>query len=164
MPITKDENHIPKLKAKLKQLGNKKVRVGILGENELLMIGIVNEFGSKIKVTSKMRGYLGSQGLHLKKGTTHITIPERAFLRKAFDDASTPEVIRNAALKVLDDLDNLSRIPEAVGIKMTGIIRAKIKSNIQPPNHPFTTMQKDGKNKTLIDSGRLGQGISHKVV
>jgi phage gpG-like protein len=39
-----------------------------------------HELGAHIKVTPKMRGYLHSIGIHLKPSTTHITIPQRAFL------------------------------------------------------------------------------------
>ena len=46
---------------------------------------------------------------------------------------------------------------------MTAEIQKKIKSNIQPQNSPITTEMKGGKTKTLIDTGRLGQSVTHKI-
>ena len=40
-------------------------------------VAIIHEWGMTIKVTDKMRGYLASQGFHLKKSTKVITIPAR---------------------------------------------------------------------------------------
>lgn len=44
-------------------------------------LGAIHEFGATINVTKKMRNYLHSQGLHLKKDTTSVVIPTRSFLR-----------------------------------------------------------------------------------
>jgi len=44
-----------------------------------------HEYGADILVTDKMRGFLAASGLHLKKDTTHIVIPRRAFMRPASD-------------------------------------------------------------------------------
>ncbi|WP_456327779.1 phage virion morphogenesis protein [Archaeoglobus sp.] len=59
------------------------VKVGVFGEEAL--IASVHEFGCKIRVTEKMRKFLHAQGLHLRKDTEYITIPQRSFLRLGFD-------------------------------------------------------------------------------
>lgn len=164
MPITKDENHIPQLKMQIQKLANKKIQVGILGETDLLQIGIANEFGARIPVSPQMRKLFAVKGFPLKATTKFFIIPERSYLRTAFDDAKTPEEIYKVALKLLDNIDNPESVLDAIGIRMSDIIRAKIKSNIKPSNHPFTTLMKGGKNKTLINSGRLDQGITHNVI
>lgn len=60
-------------------LGGDVVEVGVFGGRA--GIADVHEFGKVINVTPKMRGYLNSIGIHLKKSTTKIIIPERSFLR-----------------------------------------------------------------------------------
>jgi len=60
------------------------VKVGVFGESAL--IASVHEFGAKIRVTEKMRKFLHAQGLHLRKATEHIVIPQRSYLRKTFDE------------------------------------------------------------------------------
>jgi phage gpG-like protein len=60
------------------------VKVGVFGESAL--VAAVHEFGCKIKVTEKMRRFLHTQGLHLRKDTEYITIPQRSYLRKTFDE------------------------------------------------------------------------------
>ena len=53
---------------------------------------------------------------------------------------------------------------DGIGLKMVSIVQKKIKSNIPPGNHPFTIEQKGGKDKTLVNTGRLGQSITHKII
>ena len=60
-------------------LGGDVIEVGVFGGRA--GIATVHEFGKVIDVTPKMRGYLNSIGIHLKKSTTKIIIPERSFLR-----------------------------------------------------------------------------------
>jgi len=158
-----DKNNIPKLKRKVKELTKRKIRIGVLGNQELAMVAGSNEYGIKIKVTEKMRKYLHILGLHLKKTTKFIIIPERSFLRKSFDDKKNISKVMNIAEGIFKN-ELVGRITNKIGVFMTGAIQNKIKSNIPPGNHPFTVTRKDGKNKTLVDKGRLGQGISHKVV
>lgn len=68
------------------------VKVGLLagkGGNEpvsenldMAGLGAVHEFGARIKVTDKMRGFFYYHfGVHLKKSTTEIIIPARSWLQ-----------------------------------------------------------------------------------
>lgn len=77
----------------MKDLGKSySIKVGIIGskaqekhpDSDLTNadLGAIHEFGATINVTDKMRRYLASQGLHLKKDTTQIVIPARSFLRE----------------------------------------------------------------------------------
>lgn len=45
-----------------------------------LKYAAIHQFGGDIKVTPKMRAYLHSQGIHLRKSTNAIHIPARPFL------------------------------------------------------------------------------------
>jgi phage gpG-like protein len=56
-------------------VGRRHMEIG----SRLVYAGIQN-FGGKIRVTPKMRGYLHWRGLHLKATTNHITIPKREYL------------------------------------------------------------------------------------
>ena len=67
------------------------IKVGWIGKNAgqkvegsdltVAELAAVHEFGCTITVTEKMRNYLHSQGLHLKKDTTTVVIPTRSMLR-----------------------------------------------------------------------------------
>lgn len=158
----KDTNNIPKLKKNLKKISGKKVEVGIFGK-ELALIAGVNEFGTKIKVTKKMRDYLRVKGLFLKKSTTKITIPERSYLRSSFDNKKNIDQAFKFAQKILDTNENINQALNSLGVKMSAIIKKKISSNIPPTNHPFSIEQKGGKNKTLIDKGVLLNSVRHEI-
>lgn len=58
----------------------------VQGKNGPVNIAAIHEYGCTIQVTPKMRGYLHSQGLHLKASTNFIRIPERSFLRSTIND------------------------------------------------------------------------------
>jgi len=163
MPI-KDINHIPKLKKRLKILKKKSIRVGILGDDELAMIGAVNEFGAKIKVTAKMRNFLASQGFYIKKNTVHIVVPERSFVRSTFDNKKVVKGVFRKVRNIVSIDTNLQKALDRAGLFMVSAIQKKIRSNIKPANHPYTVEKKGGKDKTLIHTGRLLQGITHQVV
>jgi hypothetical protein len=159
-----DKNDFPKIKQRVRELKRKQIQVGILGEQDLAMVAHVNEYGAKIGVTEKMRNYLNAMGLHLKATTKYIIIPERSFLRTSFDDRKNLNKVFGLAEDVFILDRTINDVCDRIGLFMTGAIQKKIKSNIPPGNHPFTTEQKGGKNKTLINTGRLGQGITHKIV
>ncbi len=73
------------------------------GEN-LVDIAWVHEFGCTIGVTEKMRAYLHSQGVNLKKSTRYIRIPERSFLRATLNDPTFREEIGGKYLDALKEL------------------------------------------------------------
>jgi len=162
MSKIKDTNNTPKLLKNLKQAANTKVEVGVFGKQIALIVG-VNEFGANIKVTKKMRGYLGALGLHLKKSTNKIKIPERSSLRSSFDNKKNIDQVFKFAQNVYDFNKDVNASMNALGVKMSAIIKKKISSNIPPSNHPFTIQQKGGKNKTLINRGVLLNSIRHEL-
>ena len=67
------------------------IKVGWIGKNAgqkvegsdltVAELAAVHEFGCTITVTEKMRNYLHSQGLHLRKDTMTVVIPTRSMLR-----------------------------------------------------------------------------------
>ena len=56
----------------------------LVGPTVTAFYGQIHEYGGKIRVTPRMRGYLAAvHGIHLKKDTSHITIPKRPFMGPA---------------------------------------------------------------------------------
>lgn len=162
-----DENNIPKLLKVLEALEGNKIEIGIFGSDDstILMIATVQEFGCKIDVTPKMRAYLHSQGLHLKASTKQITIPERSFIRSGFDEQK--DRYEKRAAKLLDKVLHLEMPVDTffntLGEYIAGQLQEYLTNIDRPPNHPFTIAQKQSSNP-LVDSGRMRQAISHRVV
>lgn len=163
----KDENHIPELLKVLNVLSRKTIQIGIFGEDDsqILMIASVNEFGCKIKVTPKMRNYLRAIGLPLKKDTEYINIPERSFMRSGFDDRRDDIRDRTISLLkkvILMELD-IDTFYNTIGEYAVSQLQSYLTSIDNPENHPYTVEHK-GSSNPLIDSGRLREAITFKVV
>lgn len=168
----KDTSNIPKHKKMLKELFSYKILIGIFGDSgsykegaDILLIANINEFGCQIKVTDKMRNYLRVIGLPLRKDTEHINIPERSFIRGGFD--SKQKDIESRAIYLLKkvllmELDVYSYF-DLLGDYIAGQLKDYMTDLNSPPNHPFT-IERKGSSNPLIDTGRLRQSITHKVV
>ena len=158
------KNDFPKMQANVQRLDGKKVSVGVLGGGEQTWLASINEYGCIIKVTDKMRKYLAATGLHLKATTTHITIPERAFLRNGYDE-SKDEVI-NAAEAVIGDVIggtmSEKQFFELIGLLLKSKIQDYARDLDSPPNHPYT-IERKGSNNPLVDSGDMIGAIDYKV-
>ena len=160
---TKKDN-FPKVQAALAELDGKKVSVGVLGGGENAWLASIHEYGCTIEVTPKMRNYLAATGLHLKKTTTHITIPERAFLRTGYDQ-SKDEIIKKAEAILQDVVGgkmSANQFLEMVGLIMKSRIQDYARDLDSPPNHPYTIKHK-GSSNPLVDSGDLIGAITYKV-
>lgn len=152
----RDNNRIPEIRSDLNRARNKKAKVGYVKDSELAMIASVHEYGARIKVTDKMRGYLAYQGLHLKAETTHIVIPERSFLRTGAD--LHQQDVQRKAEQLIDKviLGNVSveSFFEMLALELRGKIQEHAIDLNNPVNHPFTVAGK-GSNNPLVDSGGL---------
>lgn len=151
----------------LEELTTTYIEVGIFGEDdsEVLMIASVQEFGCQIKVTDKMRNYLHTIGMHLRKDTKYVNIPERSFVRAGYDQEK--EKIINEAEHLLEKVISLelpvSTFFEVLGEYIVGLIQRYLTDIKTPPNHPATIKNKESSNP-LIDTGRLRQSITYKVI
>lgn len=167
-----DDNQIPDILDAIQKISNLRIEVGVFGEEEsfLLMIANVHEYGMEIEVTEKMRRWYAlaasEVGLPpLRADTTHITIPERSFLRSTFDESEEKiaDIATNLISRVIAlEMDAQSAM-EKIGQFMVGEIQKKMRSVDSPPNHPLTTERK-GSSNPLIDTGRLRQSITYRVV
>lgn len=162
----KDTSNVDKLLKRLASLNKKTIEVGILGsaDSEILMIAGVNEFGQNITVTEKMRAYLHSIGIHLKKETTQIVIPERSFIRAGFD--SNKQDIQSQADKLVTKVIDMT-LDESSAAKLLGeIAKGKIQEfaiNLSSPKNSDITVEIKGSSNPLVDTGKMIDSISYKV-
>lgn len=136
------------------------VEVGVL-QGESKWLAAIHEYGLDIQVTDKMRKYLASQGLYLRKDTTHIHIPERSFLRTGYDK-NRDDVMEKAQRMLADvyagNMDEDALI-KGVGLELSSAIKDYAVELSEPANHPFTIEQK-GSSNPLVDTGDMIGGIT----
>lgn len=109
-----------------------------------------------------MRAFLHSQGLHLKKSTTHIKIPERSFLRNGHDD-NADRVLKQterALGQVIAGKMSEDDVLDLYGEQMATAIKNYMRDLSTPANHPFTIEQKGSSNPLVGTSGDLIESIT----
>ncbi|UED81077.1 hypothetical protein FH508_0004085 [Lysinibacillus sp. CD3-6] len=151
-----DNNRIPEIRRDLNKARSKKAKVGYVKDSEMAMIAAVHEYGARIKVTEKMRGYLAYHGLHLKAETTHIVIPERSFMRTGADlhQADVQRKAEQLIDKVIAGNLSVETFFEQLANELKGKIQEHAIDLNNPVNHPFTVSSK-GSSNPLVDSGGL---------
>lgn len=134
------------------------------GDSNNATIAAVHEFGATIKVTPKMRGFLGAAGLYLKKSTTQITIPERSFLRSTMQEhgKEAAALLAKSINEALFGDGDMRKPFDVTGRLLSGLAQKKIQSGISPANSDFTVKRKKSS-KPLIDQGQLLQSITWEV-
>lgn len=160
-----------KIVKELMALDNTYVKTGIQSNTEvpgksitMAQLGAVHEFGKDIAVTDRMRGYLHAIGIHLRKDTAFIHIPQRSFIRSAYDENES-DIKHNADIVVANILEgNMLRNQalDILGNYMQGLIQRKMVEGPFVPNSPMTIARK-GSSRPLIDTGRLRQSIRYKI-
>lgn len=158
------KNDLPRLEKEYSSLNGKKVQVGVLGGGENAWLAGIHEYGCNIPVTDKMRGWLGAHGLHLKKTTVEIHIPERSFLRTGYD-THKDEVLKQVDKLLIELCSGVTAelLCETIGQLLSSKIKDYIEELDQPANHPFTIGRKGSANP-LVDTGDLVGAVSYKVV
>ena len=156
------KDNISKTRRSIEGLNGKRVNVGVIGENAWL--AGIHEYGCRIKVTEKMRAWLHANGLHLRKETTEIVIPERGFLRNGFDECHK-EVI-NKTMRflpmVLDGNMSGEILCGFAGLELSIKIKEYSRELSNPANHPFTVARKGSANP-LVNTGNMINSISYEV-
>ena len=152
-----------KMVATAKSLNGARVHVGVLSGEHQWLAGI-HEYGCIIPVTPAMRGYLHSIGVHLKRSTTQIVIPERSFLRAGYDQ--NKDDVLDRADKLLPDvlLGTLSedKFLEIVGTLLRDAIKEYAIDLSHPPKKPWPASD-PSKNNPLIQTGAMVGGIEYEV-
>ena len=167
----KDENNTQKYLQVVEELATTKLQIGIFAKDSkgekpnIMMLAMVHEYGIDIKVTEKMRAYLHSQGMHLKKDTKKIKIPERSFIRGGFDtnQKNINREVEKLLPKVLDLKLSVKAFYNTIGALLVGMIEEYMTDLSDPPNHPYT-VKKKGSSNPLINTGDLRQRITYKVL
>ncbi len=155
-------NKIPKMVENVGGLGGRKVEVGAFEGDHAWLAGI-HEYGCNIPVTDRMRNYLHSQGLHLKKSTTIIKIPERSFLRSGHDEKAD-KILKQAERaigQVAIGKMSVDTLLDLYGEQFATAIKTYMRDLDSPANHPYTVEQK-GTDNPLIQTGNLIESISWK--
>ena len=158
------KNEFPKVVKELDVAAGTAVEAGVLkGENAWL--ASIHEYGCNIPVTPKMRAWLHYQGVHLKKETTHIVIPERSFLRTGYDQNRDAVLKKASSLlaEVAAGSMSADQMAKAVGLELSSAIRDYAVGLKSPPNSSFTTSRK-GSSNPLVDTGDMIGGIDYRVV
>ena len=151
---------LPNVTQTMEMLNGRKVKIGALRGTHAWLAGI-QEYGCTIPVTDKMRNYLRSQGLYLKKSTKVIKIPERSFLRTGHD--TNADKVMKQTERVLSQVvaGNMSvdDMLDLCGQQFATAIKTYMRDLSTPANHPFTIEQK-GSSNPLIDTGNLLECIT----
>ena len=154
------KNDFPSMVKRIEALDGEGVEVGVF-KGEHAWLASIHEYGCNIPVTPKMRKFLAAKGLHLKKSTSHIKIPERSFLRTGYD-TNRDAVIRKAGLLIADVVaGNMSAdgCLKGVGLELSSKIKDYATDLSSPGNHPFTMSEK-GSSNPLVDTGNMIGGIT----
>ena len=164
----RDKSRVPALLKELELIEKKSLQIGIFGEDDsdILMIARVHEFGVKVTVTPKMRGYLSAvKDIHLKADTTHINIPERSYIRAGFDFNQNKFMQQGKVLieRVIEGKITAHRMFELLGEYLSGAIK-QYATNLSKPPLSNITIENKGSSNPLIDTGRMRDSITYKVV
>ena len=155
-------NKLPEIAKTTQVIGTKKVKVGAFNGDHARLAGI-HEYGCRIIVTPKMRAYLHRQGLHLKKSTTEIVIPERSFIRTGHD-TNADRIIKQterAIGQVLAGKMSIDDMLDLYGEQMATAIKTYARDLMTPANHPYTIDQK-GSSNPLVSTGNMIESITWK--
>lgn len=166
-----DKDNTQEFLDSLKKVAEKEIHVGILGKADakIQLIAAANEFGAVIK-SDKARKWLfahmADAGIKVqKKGNSDgfIHIPERAAIRKAFDNGDNVGDAFRMGQMAFDKTGDIETAVNAIGSAMVGKIQESYIDGQWEKNHPLTTAMKDGKDKPLINSGKLQQAVSYEI-
>lgn len=156
-----------RIKKELEKIDKLEVAIGLLSDkvdSDLIIAASANEFGAKIKITPKMRGFLHSIGIHVSPAKQYIIIPERSVYRANLEENKTKYQykIRDSLNKIIEGKSLTVRELKKLGFTVETDIKKKIKSLSTPANAP-ATIKKKGANNPLIDTGRTRNSVSSEV-
>lgn len=173
MSWIKDIDNCSGLVKQLEKIGKSVVKVGILSkaDEKMLIIAAANEFGAKIESRKAMKylfAKMNEKDVKIQTsgpgaGKGYIEIPERPAIRNAFDKMYNVSDSIDFGLDNFNVTQNAEMMLNAIGSRMVGHVQESYRGDLSPANHPYTTAAKDGKDKTLINTGRLQQAVSFEV-
>ena len=165
------------------------IKVGIIGkeagqkhpDSDLTNaeLGAIHEFGCTITVTEKMRNYLHSQGVHLKKDTISVVIPTRSMLRASLmspegkkelrrviadgigGEIKTTDLSNKTANKILDDTIHL--LAETAYLRVLQAFESGGFGKWAPISEFTAQRRYNAGNPPLTDTGNLRRSISYEI-
>jgi hypothetical protein len=131
-------------------------------EESLSARAIVNEFGAKIKVTKKMKGFFAWKfKVFLKK--KFIIIPERAFMRQTYDQNKSKinGRIKDLYNQLMEGKLSAKQLLSQLGEWYKSKIQLQITNGNFVENSGLTKTTK-GSSQPLIDTGEMRNGVQHR--
>ena len=151
-----EKDLLPLMRTKVRKLSGKTIEIGSFGKHAYL--AGIHEFGCHIPVTSDMRKWLNHNGIHLKKTTTEIVIPERSFLRAGFD-SEEEEIANQINIQLAGYLTKNARYDVATKIQDF----AK-KLEYPPKSEATKLLEGETKSSPLNQTGEMIEAISFRIV
>lgn len=129
---------------------------------DLATRAMVQEYGARIPVTKKMKGFFAYKfGIQLK--TKMIRIPARPFQRRTFDNnqGMIQKMINMFYGKVIDGKLSAKQALSQLGEWYRGLTIVAVRSGGFAPNAPLTIKQKKSS-RPLVDSGEMINSLTHR--
>jgi phage gpG-like protein len=99
-------------------------------------------------------------------GSPAANIPERSFLRSAFNDPEGKKELKalyaKLAKAVVSGRMSAEKAIELLGMKMAAMVKNRIVQGVWPPNRP-TTVERKGSSTPLVDTGQLYGAITYEI-
>jgi hypothetical protein len=135
-------------------------------DDTLMKIAHVHEYGMTIQVTSRMRGFLHSIGLHLKPTTDYVNIPERSFIRAAYEKGRT--ALSDTKTQIIADLIagkiDAMGAAEALGKAAVELTVGMMGADAKPVTDFTLEHRKESKTGApLHDTGNLLNHITYRI-
>lgn len=141
-------------------------------------IAAVQNYGAKIPVTDKLRGYFGANfNIHFKKSTQYLIIPPTHFMEACVNKNTEnwKAQIQKAWTSVFLGNIEPDKAMEMIGMLIEGDIAQAIADVSGPPLSPITIQarlhtyknekvpEETGIGKRLAGTGQMFNAVSHKV-
>ena len=130
----------------------------------LLTKAYANEYGAKIRVTDKMRGFFRYKfGISLKKSTTTITIPPRPFMRQTFERVKKKiqKIIAHELNRIYEGKSTAKLALSRLGEWYVGEVKRTFRKGDFVENSKLTVKEK-GSSKPLSNTGELRNSVTHR--
>lgn len=130
-------------------IGTRRVGVGIFGDEELAVIAASHEYGARV----------------MRDGQQVGSIPERSYIRSTLREreGDLARVMRRIGAGWMAGTMTVEQGLGLLGLYTANAVKAKIRSNIPPPLAARTIARK-GSSKALVDTGRLINSITWKII
>lgn len=154
--VEEEFNLIPELTERLEYLRDKKLEIGVFGEEG-------DSYGSGITVLAIARIHEYGLDIQMANGKT-MTIPRRSFVRAGFDEKK--DDIDKQVRAVVDQIIGFEVNPEdgmaVVGEVVATLIR-QYAIDLQEPHNKESTVEQKGSSNPLVDTGLMIDNITYRI-